>query len=157
MIKVKNKLVEEEISIVINKDIETVFEFFCDLRNDKFWRKEINFTTADKIELGAVAVENSYLSKKVSNYTSKLICCEYMKNERITYETLPDYFFLRSNRAVEFVTANATKITYKLAFDKAIVKHGLGFDLPHFLVSLVAKSDMKKYIHRLKKIVETHK
>src|SRR6476620_555733 len=94
-------IIQEEMSITINKDIETVFSFISDLRNDKFWRKEINSTTTDgDPKLNIVAIEDSRLSKKMLNYIAKLECVEYAPNKSITYQTLPNHYFLKSSRKV---------------------------------------------------------
>jgi hypothetical protein len=45
-------------------------------------------------------------------------------------------------------------VTYRLQFDPAVVKHGLGFGLPRFMVHFYTKSTMKKYLAALKGILE---
>lgn len=54
----------------------------------------------------------------------------------------------------EPVAANESRVTYSIEFDKSIVKHGLGFGLPTFMISMVARTDMKKYLQKLKGILE---
>jgi predicted nucleic-acid-binding protein len=149
MIKVSN-------SITIFKDSETVFNFVADLQNDKAWRQEINATImSGKTQIDVIATEDSFLSKKVPNYISKLLCTEYIAGKKIIYETLPEnIFFLKSVRTIISVNANETTFNYTIEFDKSIVKHGLGFNLPTFLVTFVANTDMKKYLAKLKSILE---
>ncbi|MBC5992381.1 SRPBCC family protein [Pontibacter cellulosilyticus] len=144
-------------SIVVHQNIEQVFDYLSDLRHDKEWREEINTTTvADTIPgLNTIAVEDSFLSKRVPNYIKKLQCTEYVKNASVVYQTFPDNdFFLRSSRKVELLSANETRIIYQLEFHKAIVKFGLGFNLPAFIVALVTRTAMKKYMNKLKNILE---
>ncbi len=142
--------------INISADHKTVFDYIANLSNDKFWRKEINSTTMNtKPQMNALATENSYLSKRVPDNMLHLICTEFVENKKVVYQTLPDSkFFLKSLRMVESVSENETKVTYTIAFDKCIVKHGLGFSLPTLIVELVAKHDMKKYLAALKALLE---
>jgi hypothetical protein len=73
------------------------------------------------------------------------------------YQTLPaSKFFLESNRQVEAVSPNETRVLYHITFDKKIVKQGLGFNLPTFIIYLVAKTDMKKYLTKLKSVIEAN-
>ena len=142
--------------ITVLRDIKTVFDFIANLENDKLWRKEINSTIMTaKPQVNVQAIENSYLSKRTPNHSLNLICTAYLGNKQIVYETLPDSnFFLKSDRQVEAISQNETRILYGITFDKKIVKHGLGFNLPAFIIYLVAKADMKKYLTKLKTIVE---
>lgn len=136
----------------INKPIEEVFNFISNLENDKIWRKEINHTSMNsKPQLNARATENSFLSKRVPNHILELQCIAFEENKKIVYETVfGSKFYLKSTREVESVSANETKFTYTLEFDTSVVKHGLGFSLPTFLVKMVAKGDMKKYLLELR-------
>jgi uncharacterized membrane protein len=142
------------ISILV--DCRTVFDYISNLENDKFWRKEINSTTVSaKPQLNTVATESSFLSKRVPNNILTLKCTAFVENQQVVYQTLPDsVFYLKSDRKVEAISQNETKVIYAIEFDKSIVKHGLGFTLPVFIVEFVAKNDMKKYLTKLKTIVE---
>lgn len=146
-------------SIIISADRKTVFDFISNLENDKFWRKEINSTIMTSLpKLYALATENSYLSKRAPNHILNLICTEFIENSQIVYETVPESdFFLKSFRTTETVSENETKVIYSIEFDKSIVKKGLGFNLPAFIIELVANTDMKKYLKKLKSVIETNK
>lgn len=144
-------------TIRLPADHKKVFGYLSDLKNDRSWRKEINSTImSGPPQVGALATESSFLSKKVPEHTLVLKCMELEENRRIVYQTLPDSgFYLRSERVVEPLADKTCRVTYSLAFDMGIVRHGLGFGLPKFMVDMVAKRDMKKYLRKLKALMET--
>lgn len=143
-------------SIIIKKDLKTVFDFIANLENDKKWRKEINSTTmTGKPGINVLAKEDSFLSKRTPNHILNLVCTVYDEHKKVVYETLPDSaFYLNSDRQVLLITAQETQVVYNLTFDKSIVKQALGFSLPTFIVKSVAKADMKKYLTQLKTVIE---
>jgi hypothetical protein len=122
--------------IIINKNASTVFAFIANLTNDALWRKEINETKMNgSAQLGAIAHESSFLSKRVPANILELVCSEFNFNESITYTTLPSSpFYLQSIRKVEVINEESCLLIYEITFDKSIVKHGLGFGLPGFLI-----------------------
>ena len=84
-----------------------------------------------------------------------MTCVLFEPQRRIIFETSMDArFFLRSDRQVSVIGQNETVLMYNLSFDSGIVTHALGFALPGFLVRMKAKADQKKYLHKLKKILE---
>lgn len=144
-------------NIIIKRDIKSVFDFISDYRNDPIWRKEINLTniSTDKMGLETLLTEDSFLSKRNSHYISYLKCTEFIPNKTVTCETTPDAkFWAKSSRTVETIDNNNTKVSYELEFDPAIVKFGIGFQLPHFLLNYYTKSVMKDYLAVLKKNLE---
>ncbi len=143
-------------SIIISRDAKYVFNFISNLENDKLWRKEINFTEMSAApQLNVTATESSYLSKRAPNNILNLICTAFTKDKQIVFKTLHNSdFFLESIRKVETVSANETRFNYSIKFSRNIVKHGLGFNLPCFIIRFAATSDMKKYLARLKAILE---
>lgn len=143
-------------TILINKNVESVFDFFANPSNDNLWRTEIIKSTHNgTLQLGALVSEYSYLSKKASNNLVELKCIEFDKNKIAVYETLNSAkFYLKSQRQVKSVSNNSTEVIYTLYFDKSIVKFALGFALPKFIISLKANSDVKKYLKQLKIILE---
>ena len=154
----KNKnIIEITGSVSILKNINTVFPFIADLKNDKLWRKEINNTNMlDAPDINTLAIEDSYLSIFVQSHLLHLKCIEYKQNELIIYQTIPaSQFYLKSTRTVKSVSHNETIFNYNIEFDIAIVKAGVGFQLPKFIINYVAKSDMKKYLSKLKKLMES--
>jgi hypothetical protein len=142
------KLIRITGSILINKDLGNVFDFFANPSNDKLWRTEINQSTLDgTLQLGVRVSEYSYLSKKASNNLVELKCVRFDKNKIAVFETpINGQFYQKSERQVKAVSDNTTEITYTIDFDKEIVKFALGFSLPKFIISIKAKSDMKKYL-----------
>jgi hypothetical protein len=157
MTKSKKTVIDITGTINVQKDIHTVFNYISDFRLDKNWRKEINETTiADTdTKLNNVVIEYSYLSKKVPNHKAALKCVEYIPNSIIVYQSLPENtFWLKNSRQTEAISNNITKITYQIEFDIAVVKYGLGFALPTFFIKYYTKTIMKKYLHKLKQILE---
>ena len=150
------RIIKSTGTILVKKNIETVFDFFANPTYDMFWRTEINQSHLDSIlQLGVTVAEYSYLSKKASNNLVELICVKFDKNKIAVFETLDSAkFYLKTERQVKSVSSNATEVMYSISFDKSIVKFALGFGLPKFIVSLKADSDMKKYLRQLKTILE---
>lgn len=145
--------------IRIHKSASVVFAFIADLENDAQWRKEINNTKMNgPIQLGVIAKESSFLSKRVPINMLELKCTDISLNKSITYTTLPaSPFYLQSIRKVESINDSQTKFIYEITFDKSIVKHGLGFGLPNYIIRIVAQKDMKKYLSKLKEVLENSK
>ncbi|MCC2548647.1 hypothetical protein LJY25_19520 [Hymenobacter sp. BT175] len=137
--------------------MKTIFDYVANLENDKSWRKEINSTTmSTRPQINALATENSYLSKRVPNNVLHLSCIAFAPNQEVIYQTVPESeFFLKSIRQVNRTAQNKTALTYSVEFDKAIVKHGLGFPLPSIIIKYAAKSDLSKYLTTLKSILES--
>jgi hypothetical protein len=145
--------------IVIHKNASTVFAFIANLENDKLWRKEINETIMNApAQLGVLAKESSFLSKRVPAHVLELRCTQFILNKSITYTTLPSSpFYLQSIRKVEEIDDHSCRFIYEICFDQSIVKHGLGFGLPAFLIRMVAQTDMKKYLLKVKELMELFK
>jgi hypothetical protein len=152
------RLIRTAGTILVNKDIESAFNFFANPSNDHLWRKEINKSILNgTLQLGTTISEYSYLSKKASNNLIELKCVQYDKYNLAVFETAVNaQFYLRSQRQVKAISANQTQIIYTLNFDLDIVKFALGFSLPKFIVSLKAESDMKKYLRQLKTRLENN-
>ena len=145
-------------TLLVQKDPQTVFAYIADLRLDKNWRKEIKETvyTNPGPALGNMAIEESYLSKKVPAYKAALQCITYTPGKSIVYQSLPENaFYLQNTRRVEEISGQATKITYKLTFDVALVKYAIGFTLPNFLIKFYTQKTMRVYLQKLKHILET--
>jgi hypothetical protein len=149
-------LIKNHGSIIINKNVQTVFTFFANPSNDNLWRSEINKSTLDgPLQVGVTINEYSNISKNVPNNLIELKCIQCEVNSLAIFET-PDNaaFYLRSKRQVKAISDNATEVIYAIEFDINIVKYALGFALPKFLVSLKAAYDLKKYLVRLKTTLE---
>ncbi|WP_435354943.1 hypothetical protein [Emticicia sp. SJ17W-69] len=148
--------IQASAKININRDIKTVFDFISNLENDKLWRKEINSTSmSSKPQINVIATEDSFLSKRVPNQILHLKCIDFLTEKQVIYQTLENSpFFLKSTRQVEFISPMQTNVNYSIEFDKSIVKHGIGFTLPTFIINWVTKTDMKKYLVKLKSVIE---
>ena len=150
-------LIKTSGTIVINKNPEVVFNFFAHPNNDHLWRKEINKTIIDNtLQVGVTINEYSHLSKRVPDNKLELKCVKYEINKIAVFETNENSrFYLKSERMVKALSENSTEVTYNLCFDKNIVKFALGFNLPTFIISMKANSDMNKYLKQLKKLIAT--
>jgi hypothetical protein len=147
-----------ESSILIQRDPITVFNYVSDLRLDKHWRKEINETTlvSPALGLGSRVVESSFLSKRVPANEITLTCSVYSEGEKIVYQSVPESAFnLMNSRSVTVTSPGITRFTYLISFDAAIVKFGLGFQLPRFLVMFYTRKTMGRYLAKLKTILES--
>jgi len=143
--------------IIINTDHLTAFSYISNYSNDKYWRKEINETTINTatLEIGTILTEDSFLSKRNPNYVSFLKCIDLIPNNTVTCETTPEApFWAMNKRTVEAIEPNKTKVIYHLKFDPAIVKFGIGFQLPRFFLNFYTRSVMKDYLQVLKKNLE---
>jgi len=156
--KMKNKkLVKTSGTILVNKDIATVFDFFTNPANDKFWRTEINQSLLDGVlQPGMRVAEYSHLSKKAPNNLIELTCVQFDKNDRAVFETQNSaQFYEKSERNVKAISSNTTQVTYTVCFDTSLVKFALGFALPRFIIQMKAHSDTKKYLKQLKTQLES--
>lgn len=144
-------------SITVNQPYIFVFEYLSNYTNDVYWRKEINNVTmdTDTVGKGTVITESSLLSAKVPDHTTTLQCIDFKPYLLIKSESTPAAAFWSANtRTVEALSSDITKVTYRLQFDMAVVKFGLGFSLPKFIVHIYTKQTMKKYLGVLKQLVE---
>ncbi len=151
------KIIDITGTIEVDKDYITVFNYISNYANDKFWRKPINETVIKKnpIEMGSLITENIFLSRKIPSYISNYNCVEYIPNKSVEIETVPeDKFWSKNTRDVEAINGSSCRITYRYQVDTGIVKHGLGFSLPTFLVYMYTNIEMKMYLKALKKILE---
>ena len=85
-------------SIAIFRDVKTTFDYIANLENDKFWRKEIHYTTmASKPQINVLATEDSFLAKRRPNSILTLRCTTFTENKLVIYPTEPkSKFFLSS-------------------------------------------------------------
>jgi len=143
--------------IVVRKAIHETFAFLANPGNDHLWRQEINESiVSGPIQLGVTVTEYSKLSVRKPNNKIVLTCIEFRENERVVFQSVEnERFYVRSTREVQKKAAHETNVVYTLEFDPSIVKFALGFGLPAFLISFKAKGDMKKYLFKLKSILES--
>lgn len=151
------QLIDITSSIIISKNHKSVFDYFSNFENDKFWRQEVNDTNINTETMGVntLITQGSFLSKKVPNHISKLKCTDFQPYQQIICETTDrNDYWLKTTRQTEPLSNDSTKVIYRIEFDGDVVKHGLGFSLPKIIVSFYTKLTMKKYLAVLKKNVE---
>jgi uncharacterized membrane protein len=154
---VETKPIDVTATIEIARNAQTVFDYLANYANDPRWRAEIR-----DVQLSTPAVrektqitEVSFLSKKVPRHVSVLQCVAWQPGRAISSEsTAGSPYWSRNTREVEPLPGSGTRVTYRLQFDPAVVKHGLGFGLPRFVVRFYTKATMKKYLAVLKGILE---
>ncbi len=74
------KIISTTGTIIINKRIEHVFDFFANPVNDSLWRTEINKSNlSGTLQKGVTIFEYSYLSKKTPDNLVELKCMELIK------------------------------------------------------------------------------
>jgi hypothetical protein len=151
-------IIEVQHHMIIRRRAGKIFEYVADMRLDKYWRDEINDTTLDTDlpTLGSIATEDSKLSKRVPHHIAKLKCIIWQEGRQVVFETLPEStFYLKSVRELENLPDTTTRLTYMIAFDSSVVKHGLGFGLPAFFLKFYTKLKMTQYMKKLKNILES--
>ena len=147
-------------TVEVAADAPSVFAWISDYRNDPYWREEIKKVTLStgSVERGSLITEVSFLSNRVPEYVSQLRCIAFSAGKSIVSETIPENkFWAKNSRSVEPLPGNRTRVTYRIQFDIAVVRHGLGFSLPAFFVKLYTRITMKKYLAVLKKKLEQQK
>ena len=144
-------------TIQINARPQTVFNYLADYANDPQWRAEIRDVqlSTRTVREKTLITETSFLSKKVPRHVSTLQCVVLVPGQSVTSETTAaSPYWSRNTRTAEPLPGGRTRVTYRLAFDPRVVKHGLGFGLPRFIVRFYTKATMKKYLAVLKGILE---
>jgi hypothetical protein len=151
-------MIDQTIQVVINAPHQDVYNYISDLRNDREWRTEVISTSSQAdLEIGNIAIESSFLSRKIPQYIRRLECIAFQQNDMILYQTLdgaPHY--LKSTRSVRICEGGSTRFIYRLEFDQSIVKHALGFSLPKLIIDVVTRRSMRNYMNNLKIILETN-
>jgi uncharacterized membrane protein len=153
----KSKPIDVTATIEIARDARTVFDYLANYTNDPRWRAEIQDVqlSTPSVREKTEVTEVSFLSKKVPRHVSVLQCVALAPGRSIASEaTAASPFWLRNVREVEPLPGNRTRVVYRLQFDPAVVKHGLGFGLPRFVVHFYTKATMQKYLAALKRILE---
>jgi hypothetical protein len=151
------KPIDVTATIEIASSPQTVFDYLANYTNDPEWRaeiKDVQLSTPSVREKTEVT-EVSFLSKKVPRHVSVLQCVALEPGRSVASETTAaSPFWSRNTREVEPLPGDRTRVVYRLQFDPAVVKHGLGFGLPRLVVHFYTKITMKKYLAALKNILE---
>lgn len=153
----KKKQIDITGSIIINKNNSKVFAYFSNFFNDPMWRKEINETEIKNYPatINTIIKQDSFLSTKIPHLLIQYKCTEFVPDKMIVCETTSDNkFWQRNTRITEAISENSTKVIYRIQFDIDIVKYGLGFYLPTFLIKYYTRKTMKKYLKVLRNNIE---
>lgn len=87
-------MINIEGSVLIKRDLNTVFSFVSNYANDSVWRKEINYSKLNvNINLWAILTESSNLSKKVPNNILEYKCTDFLPLSLISSTTIDNSIF----------------------------------------------------------------
>ncbi len=142
-------------SIVIHKDIETVYEHVKDTMNDDTWRTEVNDMSADgPFRLGTTYTEDAHIGLN-RNFITKTVLMGYFKNKMAYYVTpLKAKYFLSSLRQVKKIDEETTEFTYTVKFDSRMSEETLGINLSPRILEISYGIIMKQYLRNLKRYLE---
>lgn len=143
-----------ENSIVIDADIDTVFEFAANPLNDSEWRSEVNSMEATgPWEVGTVYYEDSHLGFN-PHYITPTILKELEAPYLMVAETPEDNLFLQAKRSFDTLDDGKTSMTYRLEVDVRMPADATRFYLPQFFVEIYYNNVMRTYLWRLKNLLE---
>ena len=150
--------IETSATIHINCQPAKVFAYTAELGNDSAWRSEINATISlhEREGLHHIVEEDAFLSKKLPHYLTRFICTVYIQDRKIIYQLVPgSRFFMCNCREVKALAPQQTLLRYSLKFDGGIVRHALGIGLPAIVIRCVTRLSMRKYLKKLKLLLES--
>ena len=143
-----------ENSIIINADIETVFNFAANPVNDSQWRSEVNAMSATgPWEVGTIYYEDSRLGFN-PHYITPTILIELDPTYTMLVETPEDNLYLQAKRTFEELADGSTRMTYRLEVDVRMPSDAAGFYVPPLLAKIYYDNVMSGYLWRLKSILE---
>ena len=143
-----------ENTIIIDADVDTVFEFAGNPLNDTEWRSEVNSMEASgPWEVGTIYYEDSHLGLN-PHYLTPTILTELERPHRMVVETPEDHLYLRATRTFEPNDDGSTTMTYRLDVDTRMPRDATGLYLPQFVVNIYYNNVMRHYLWRLKNLLE---
>jgi uncharacterized protein YndB with AHSA1/START domain len=143
-----------ENSVVINAQVQDVFEFAANPLNDVQWRSEVNTMTASgPWEVGTIYYEDSRLGIR-PHYVTPTVMTELEPPHRMVVETPEDNLYLKATRTFEPLDDGRTMMTYRLDVDLRMPVDVTGLYLPRFFVELYYNHVMRVYLSRLRYILE---
>lgn len=143
-----------ENSIVIEADIDTVFDFAANPMNDTQWRSEVNAMSASgPWEEGTIYYEDSHLGFN-PHYITPTILIELDPSDTMVVETPEDNLYLQAKRTFEERENGNTLMTYRLEVDVRMPTDAAGFYIPPLLAKIYYNNVMRVYLWRLKTILE---
>lgn len=143
-----------ENQVVIDAEVQSVFEFAANPLNDVHWRSEVNEMTASgPWEVGTIYTEDSRLGIR-PHYVTPAVMIELEPPHRMVVETPEDNLYLRATRTFEPLDDGRTMMTYRLDVDLRMPVDVSGLYLPRFFVELYYNHVMRFYLSRLRYILE---
>ncbi len=142
-------------SIIINKDISTVFEHVKNTMNDDTWRTEVNQMQADgPFQVGTTYTEDAHIGLR-RNFITKTVLVALEENVKAYYETPTQATYaLTSLREVKRIDDEKTEFTYTVEFDSRMSRETLGINLSPSILQVSYGVIMAKYLRNLKRYLE---
>ena len=143
-------------SIEIKAPPEVVFELAADTTNDYLWRDEVHQITASgPFEVGTKYLEDAALGIHKHYYTEVSLVELEQPFKAVYVTTKENPYYLKSSRMVKKISNNLTRLTYHVVIQKEMIQSITGLPLPAGLTSLVYSARMKKYLRKLRNVIES--
>lgn len=151
----KTRLVTISKSVIINKDITSVFDHVKNTLNDDTWRKEVNHMSADgPFQIGTTYTEDAHIGFQ-KHFITKTVLVGLKDLDHALYITPKNAkYYLSSLREVKSLGPHRTKFTYTVKFDQRMSKVTLGVSTPRPLLVIGYGVIMSQYLNKLKRHLE---
>lgn len=142
-------------SVLIEREVEIVFDLVKNTMNDDIWRSEVNSMQASgEFEVGTVYTEDARIGLN-KNFITRTQLVRLVENSKAFYVTpKSEPYFLTSLRQVEKTQNGMTKFTYTVQFDKNMSKKAFGINISKRMLKLGYSVIMKQYLRKLKNYLE---
>lgn len=142
-------------SVLIEREVEIVFDLVKNTMNDDIWRSEVNSMQASgEFEVGTVYTEDARIGLN-KNFITRTQLVRLVENSEAFYVTpKSEPYFLTSLRSVEKTQNGMTKFTYTVQFDKNMSKKAFGINISKRMLKLGYSVIMKQYLRKLKNYLE---
>lgn len=150
----KNISIKE--SIEINVSPENIFDFISNVKNDLLWRPEVS-----KMEVngdpkhGSEIIEHITIYKFLHIITPVVIKVLNKPNEFIIETPSTHPTWVHCIRSIEKIENEKSIFTVNLSFSTDNLRQIVPFTPPGKLIIIWYKPRMKKYLRKLKRILET--
>lgn len=149
------ELVQSTGEVTISAPIDKVFDLVSSPMNDHLWRSEVNDMTTnnDDVVVGSWFREDAWIGIR-KNFITTTAVIEIDAPYKVIFETpAGSPFYLKSQR---FFTEDKGKTTFKYVvdFDRKMIKETFGLNVSPQIVMKLYSFQMKRYLNKLKKILE---
>ena len=143
-----------ERQVVIAAPQRAVFGFLSDYHNDPKWRAEVErMEYPTPLEIGALLIEYSTFNGKQLRTPTVLL--ERDEPHRARVQTPPEFaYYLENIRTVEEIDADTSRFTYRLTFDREILRPVMSDLPPAEAISAWYGGTVEGYLATLKTLLE---